>query len=180
MKLNTKEITLSALFTGVISIFSLVAIPTAFVPVTLGVFGVLFSSVVLGKKLGLLSVMVYILIGSFGIPVFSGFRGGISVLLSPTGGYIFSYIFMSLITGFVSDKTNKFSNRKSFIIRLLSCFASLFVCYFFGTLWFITVTPQPLISALFVSVFPFVLFDIVKCVLACVLGSKVQGLINRL
>lgn len=180
MKLNTKEITLSALFSAVIAIFSLIAIPTAFVPVTLGVFGVLFTCVVLGRKLALLSVIVYILTGAIGIPVFSGFKGGMNVLLSPTGGYILSYIFMPFITGFLSDKTRNLNNKKAFFVRLLSCFASIFTCYLMGTLMFMIITHQPLISALSVSVFPFVIFDIIKCVLACVSGNKVQRFINRL
>ena len=110
--------------------------------------------------------------GAVGLPVFSGFRGGVSVLIGPTGGYVFSYILMALITGYVSEKSDKI------IIRLAACIVSLIVCYIIGTAQYMFVMKQGIAAALAACVYPFVLFDLVKCAAAVLIGGRVKKLIS--
>jgi len=173
MKLKTKDITTSAIFAAIISFFSIITLPIGVVPVTLGIFGVLLSAVTLKHRGSVFAVLVFILMGAFGIPVFSGFQGGIQVLTGPTGGYITSYIFMAFITGKICEKVGTYS-KKSFLIKLFACFFSLFVCYLFGTLQFVFVTKTSISQAIFLCVVPFIAFDIVKCVLAAILGETLR------
>ena len=84
------------LFAVVIAICSWISIPTV-VPFTLQTFAVFLAVAVLGGKRGTLSVIVYVLLGAVGLPVFSGFKGGIGVLLNTTGGYIIGFIFSALL-----------------------------------------------------------------------------------
>jgi biotin transport system substrate-specific component len=174
MKITTKEMTLSAIFAAVIAVFSVITIPIGVVPVTLGVFGVLFVSVVLGGKASIVSVLVFILVGAVGLPVFSGLKGGAGVILGPTGGYITSYIFMALITGAVSQKLGKRCDALSFALRFAACIVSLLVCYLLGTLQFMLITSKSFNEALSLCVYPFVIFDIIKCTLAVLLGEQLR------
>ena len=110
MKLNLKEINLIAVFTAVTAILAQISIPIPIspVPVTLSIFGVLLSSLILGRKCGTISQIVYILLGAAGVPVFAGLRGGLSVLLSPTGGYIVSYPIIALVIGSFGPRVSEY------------------------------------------------------------------------
>ena len=85
---RTLNLTLAALFTAVTAVLSQTAIPTPFdVPLTLQTFAVALCGYTLGIKWGLASILTYILLGTAGVPVFSGFRGGVQVLFGATGGF---------------------------------------------------------------------------------------------
>lgn len=168
--MSTKEIAKAALLTAIIAVFSVITFKIGTVPITLSVFAVLFAAVAAGAKTGTAAVAVYILLGAVGLPVFSSFQGGISVLVGPTGGYIISYIFMALIVGIVSGKSKKFA------ARFAACLVSLIVCYALGTLQFCIVMKQSVSYALAACVYPFVIFDIIKCAAAVFLGGKVKEL----
>ena len=117
--------------------------------------------------------MIYILLGAAGVPVFSGFKGGIGVLAGPTGGYIAGFIFSALlyrlITGFKGkqEKPNVFA-----------AFAGLAVCYLCGTLRFISLTSKTASAALSVCVLPFIPFDIIKILLAKLLSLRISKAIK--
>ena len=94
MKKRILNITFAALFTAITAALSQAAIPTPFgVPLTLQTFAVALCGYVLGIKWGLASIITYILLGVFGVPVFSGFKGGAQVLFGATGGFIFGFLF---------------------------------------------------------------------------------------
>ena len=95
-KMKTLDMAYIGLFAVVITICSWISIPTV-VPFTLQTFAVFLAVAVLGGKRGTLSVIVYVLLGAVGLPVFSGFKGGIGVLLNTTGGYIIGFIFSALL-----------------------------------------------------------------------------------
>ena len=104
MKENAKKRTLrlitAALFTAITAVLSQTAIPTPFdVPLTLQTFAVALCGYVLGVKWGLASIAAYILLGTVGVPVFSGFRGGVQVLFGATGGFIFGFLFLTGLCG---------------------------------------------------------------------------------
>ena len=164
--MKTKNLVTSGIFTAVICIFSCLTIPVGTVPVTLSLFAVVLVSVVLGAKNAFMSSLAYIFLGLAGLPVFSGFQSGVMHLLGPTGGYIWSYLFISLIIGYSSDK--------SCPCIFFSSFFSLIVSYILGTLQFSIVQSVSFVSALYICVIPFVLFDIIKIALAIILGTNIK------
>ncbi|MFR6311142.1 biotin transporter BioY, partial [Anaerofustis stercorihominis] len=97
--LKTRTLTKIALCTAVMCIIGPVSVPIPIspVPISLAQLGIYFAVYALGYKYALISVLVYILIGSIGLPVFSGFMGGVNRLIGPTGGYLLGFIFLTLI-----------------------------------------------------------------------------------
>ena len=169
------------MFAAFIAVCAWITIPVGVIPITLQTFAVFLCAVTLGAKRGTLSVLVYILIGAVGVPVFSGFKGGIGTLLGATGGYIVGFIFSAILTGILSEKFCKYSIIKN----VLAMLAGLAVCYLFGTLWFMFVytkstEPTHFISVMMKCVVPFILPDIIKISLAAVLGTKLKKVLNNM
>ena len=163
----------AALLAAVLCILSPVAIPIGPIPITLGVFAVMFAGVILDWKRACTAVAVYILLGLIGLPVFSSGKSGIGVLVGPTGGYIWSYLFMVAIIGLLGGKA-----RESYVQELaysaVACVLSLVVCYFLGTLQFTLVAECGWGYALSVCVYPFIPFDLAKALCASLLGVQIR------
>lgn len=175
--LKLKKLLLAAIFSAVIVIASWIQIPFT-VPFTLQVFAIGLAVGLLGPLYGTLSVIVYILLGLVGLPVFSGFSGGVGALFGVTGGYIFGFIFFAVIEGLFV----KFFGTK-FYILVLGMVAGLIVCYTVGTLWFSfnyfgAITLKNVISSLTICVVPFLIPDIAKILLSGFLVIKLKKLIN--
>ena len=170
---KTYDIVYIAVFAVIMAICSWISIP-ATVPFTLQTFGVFIAAGVLGGKRGTLSVLVFILLGAVGIPVFANFSGGIGVLAGPTGGYIIGFLFSALVMWAME----KLPGKKS-IMQIVSMVVGLVVCYAFGTAWFMVVYgkangPVGLVTALGWCVFPFIIPDLIKIALAYVLSRKLR------
>ena len=99
---NVKFMALSALFGALLCLCSWISIPAGAVSFTLQTFAVALALLTLGGKWGSCAVLVYLALGAVGLPVFSGFRGGIGTLLGPTGGYLFGFMLTSLLYWLVS------------------------------------------------------------------------------
>ena len=170
---KTYDIVYIAVFAVIMAICSWISIPAA-VPFTLQTFGVFIAVGVLGGKRGSLSVLVFILLGAIGIPVFANFSGGIGVLAGPTGGYIIGFLFSALLMWAME----KLPGKKS-VMQIVSMIAGLIVCYAFGTVWFVIVYgrmngPIGFTAALVSCVVPFIIPDIIKIALAYVLSRKLK------
>ena len=170
---KTYDIVYIAVFAVIMAICSWISIPTA-VPFTLQTFGVFVAVGVLGGKRGTLSILVFILLGAIGIPVFANFSGGIGVLAGPTGGYIIGFLFSALLMWAME----KLPGKKS-VMQIVSMIAGLIVCYAFGTVWFVIVYgrmngPIGFTAALASCVVPFIIPDIIKIALAYVLSRKLR------
>ena len=170
---KTYDIVYIAVFAVIMAICSWISIPAA-VPFTLQTFGVFIAVGVLGGKRGSLSVLVFILLGAIGIPVFANFSGGIGVLAGPTGGYIIGFLFSALLMWAME----KLPGKKS-VMQIVSMIAGLIVCYAFGTVWFVIVYgrmngPIGFTAALASCVVPFIIPDIIKIALAYVLSRKLR------
>lgn len=161
-----------ALFAAIIAICSWIQIPLT-VPFTLQTFAVFCTLGILGGKNGTISVLLYIILGAVGVPVFAGFSGGVGVLLGTTGGYIIGFLFTALlywaITHFFGDKLP---------VMIIAMALGLVVCYAFGTAWFMLVYARTtgavgLMTALGWCVFPFILPDCVKIALAILLAKRI-------
>ena len=173
---TTKDLVYTAIFAALIAVCSWISIPTT-VPFTLQTFGVFMAVNTLGGKRGTLAVLVFILLGVVGLPVFSGFTGGVGIILGSTGGYIIGFLFTALIMWAIEH----FFGR-SFPVRILSMLAGLLVCYAFGTVWFHQVYARQngavgWMTVLGWCVFPFIVPDLVKIALAAVLAPRVRKII---
>lgn len=163
---------------AILAICSWLTIP-ATVPFTLQTFAVFFILLVIGGKRGTITILTYILLGLVGVPVFSGFRGGPSVLFGTTGGYILGFLFTGLIFWIMGCLVGK-----KLWMKILALLIGLAVCYTFGTLWFVwmygrNVEQISMMSALGMCVFPFLIPDAAKLALAVVVSSRVRKLVGE-
>lgn len=177
--LTARDMALVAISTAVISVCSWISIPLT-VPITFQTFAVFVTAGLLGKKRGLLSVALYILLGIVGIPVFSGFSGGAGVILAATGGYIIGFLFTALIVGFASDKRSH-----STMFMSLSMILGLIICYAFGTTWFMYVYARNtgeigLLNTLSICVLPFLIPDTLKIILALLVMKRLRKALYKL
>ena len=176
--LSTTDLAYIAICSVLIIICSWISIPTA-VPFTMQTFAVFCSLNLLGGKKGTIAVIVYLLIGAIGVPVFSGFKSGYAILIGPTGGYMLGFIFMGLI--FIAGEILGKGKLK---IRIAAMVIGLIVCYAFGTAWFMVVYTNNtgaigLGTALTWCVIPFIVPDICKMILAIFLSEKLRKELRR-
>ena len=185
---KTTYMALCGLFAALMAICSLISIPLGFtpVPVNLATLGVFLAGGLLGKKYGTIAVTVFVLVGAVGIPVFSEFRGGFSVLAGPTGGYIIGYIVGAFLVGLLIEKllpgkTSRPVEGRTRVKELLSCaFArviGLIACYLLGTIWFMFTTNTGIWAALISCIFPFLPGDALKITAGAILVQKLRHLL---
>ena len=178
MKSKTLFLTRAALLAAVICILAPISIPIGPVPITLGVFAVMLAGTILNWKEAGAAVLVYLLLGVIGLPVFSSGKSGPAVLVGPTGGYLWTFLIMAIIIALFSSKDR--GNRVlETVLAFVACLIALLVCYFFGTIQFMHVASYDLKSALAVCVYPFVAVDIAKAVVASVLGIQIRSRLRK-
>lgn len=168
---KTYDMVYIAMFAVLIAICTWISVPMT-VPFTLQTFAVFLAVAVLGGKRGSLAVLIYILLGAAGIPVFSGFSGGIGILLGNTGGYIIGFLISALLMWLIE----KLFGRRSWVVGI-SMVLGLIVCYAFGTAWFMVVYAHNsgavgLAAVLGWCVIPFIIPDLVKVALALTLSRR--------
>ena len=179
-KLTTYQLTLTAVMAAVICVLGpiSIAIPVSPVPISLGSMAVYLAVTVLGMKLGTLSCLIYLLLGLVGLPVFAGGSAGAAKLFGPTGGYLIGYLFLALIAGaFVGCfAENKWKN---IAFAALGMILGTIVLYALGTAWLAYSAGMDFQAALWAGVIPFIPGDLVKMVIAVLLGSAVRGRLLR-
>lgn len=176
-RLTTTDMAQIALFAALMGICSWISIP-ATVPFTLQTFGVFLAVSVLGGRRGTLAVLVYLLMGMIGLPVFAGFEGGVGCLLTPSGGYLIGFL-LSALTMWAMERL---PGRQTWTLTL-SMVLGLLACYAFGTAWFMAVYARQageigLMTALGWCVFPFVIPDLVKIALARIVTRRLSAAIR--
>ena len=174
--IQTKDAAMIAVCAAVMAVCSWISIPAA-VPFTMQTFGVFLAVGLLGGRNGTLAVVIYLLLGAAGLPVFSGFTGGIGHLFGATGGYIIGFVFSALLMWLME----RFLGR-SLKALVASMIAGLLVCYAFGTAWFMVVYARDsgsigMITALSWCVFPYIIPDALKILLAAVMTRRLRPLI---
>lgn len=171
--MKTKHMTLVALFAAIIVVLAAIpAIPLPFspVPITLQPLGVFLCAALLGSKLGGLSVLIYVLLGAIGLPVFSSGAAGIGVILGPTGGYLIGFVIGAFVIGFLMEK----GPFTGLVRDIFAMAVGLTVIYGLGTLQLSIVTDMPLTKALAVGSLPYIPLDIVKMGLALALARPIK------
>ena len=179
IKKNFRTIDLAYIALGavLITICSWISIPTA-VPFTMQTFAIFFVLSALGGKRGTIAIIVYVLLGAVGIPVFAHFTCGIGILLGSTGGYIIGFILMGPIYWLIVHFL-----QKKLWVEILAMVIGLAVCYSFGTAWFMIVYAQTngavgLAMVLGWCVIPFIIPDLIKLGLALTLARRLSPVLK--
>jgi len=178
---RTKQIALIALFAAAAAGLSQISmyLPFSPVPFSMGIVAVFIAGLLLNPVSAFLSLLVYLIIGAAGAPVFSGFRGGFSVLIGPTGGFLFAYPVMAFFISFCVlfvEKTLK--KRLSVVSAFIILTLSMVICYAGGA-GYLSIHTGSFATALKLSVYPFVAFDLIKIVLSSLLLPYIRKILYR-
>lgn len=176
-RLRTVDMAYIALFAVLMAVCAWISIPIPMtvISVTLQTFAVFAALLTLDGRRGTYAVIVYILLGLVGLPVFSGFKGT-AALVGASGGYIIGFIGTALLYWLLTGRLGN-----SLPVSIIACALGLVVCYAFGTAWFLVVYtsgPMDLAKALGMCVIPFIIPDLVKLALAVILSRRVKGFLR--
>ncbi len=176
-RIQTLDMVYIAIAASLMAICSWISIPTA-IPFTLQTFAVFLVLMLLGGERGTAAVLVYVLLGAVGLPVFSGFAGGMGVILGNTGGYILGFIIMGLIYVLI---TKLFGKKMP--VEICALVLGLIACYAFGTAWFMHIYMRDtgevgILSVLSWCVFPFIIPDLIKMALSCIISKSISPVIK--
>ena len=174
MKNSTYQMTLVALMSAIMCIVGPISIPIGPVPVSLTVMIVYLAVFILGKRLGMLSYGIYFLLGMAGLPVFSGYMGGIGKVLGPTGGYLVGIFALVFFTGIFLERF-----PHTWYLVGIGMILGMGANYFFGTFWFVYQMKCSFLYAATVCIFPFILPDLIKIGIALVLGIQLRKRLRR-
>ena len=172
--MDVRKMARCALFSALLSVCAWVSIPLGDSFVTLQTLGIFLCLGLLGGKWGTASILIYLLLGAVGLPVFSGFRGGMGVLLDTTGGYLTGFLLAGLLYWAL---THHFPNNKK--AETAALVLGLLLCYAFGTLWYWKLYLQGGGSGAFTVVLikcvvPYLLPDAIKLTVARLLTGKLK------
>lgn len=175
--LPIRSITEIALCTATISVSAMISIPLP-VPFTLQIFGIFFALFYLGGARGTASVLLYLLVGAVGLPVFSGFSGGFGRLFDAGGGFIWGFLLMSLVYLLIRPLFARLKRG-----RIVAAFISLLPFYAVGSAWYAAFYTDGsilgYISSLLITVAPFILPDAVKICLAYTISERISRVFRK-
>lgn len=162
-KIETRTLTRIAIITALLCIIGPLSLPIPIspVPISLTQLGVYAAVYTLGKKQGTLAVFLYLIIGTIGVPVFSGFAGGIGKLAGPTGGYLLGFAMMAWVLGTFVERW-----PESRWFQALGMLLGNLLVYVVGTVWLMVQAHLGLGAALMAGVIPYIAFDIIKAAIA--------------
>lgn len=167
--MKTRDLVLYGLFAVIIAILAQISIPLpGGVPFTFQVLAVTMAGVILGPRRGTISVILYVLMGAIGLPVFASFTGGLSIIAGPTGGFILSFPVLAFVAGLFANKS------KNVFIIFLGVIIGATINYLCGTVQFMLITKSNFIYSLTVCVAPFIVFDVFKWAIAIMIGVRVK------
>ena len=169
---KTKNIIFTGLFAAILCVCSQISIPTPFgIPFTLQTFAVALCGYILGAKRGALTVLVYVLLGAVGLPVFAGFAGGFQKLFGATGGFIFGFFAASALCGLGTGKKTVFG-------IILGMFGIL-ICHLCGVLQYSLVTANSVVSSFLTVSGMFLIKDIISVILAYFIALPIKKAVLR-
>lgn len=176
LKLNTQQLTLIGLTTAVLCVLGPLAItiPVSPVPLSLGTLGIYFVVTVLGTKPGVLSILLYLMLGFAGLPIFTGFASGPAKIFGPTGGYLLGYLFLAVICGVSAEKF-----RDRYALRVLGMCLGTGICYLVGTLWLGYQLSLSFTEAFAIGVLPYLPWDLIKLLVGTAMGTKLRKYLLR-
>ncbi len=168
--LSIHQMAMIALMTALTCILGPLSIPIGAVPISFTNFVIFLTVYLLGAKLGAISYCIYMLLGLAGLPVFSAYSGGFAKLAGPTGGYLIGFILTAIISGAFIQKSHCKAG-----LSILGMIIGMIAAYLFGTAWFIIQADCTLWYALTVCVFPFLIGDGIKIIVAAKIGPLLRN-----
>lgn len=172
--MKTKKIAMTAVLAAIICVLAPLSVPAGEIPISLATFAIYIVAATVDWKYSFSAVIIYILLGAAGLPVFASFTGGLQKIAGVTGGYIIGYIPCVLIIGLL---ISRFESKKW--MYFLSMIFGTAVLYAFGTAWYVFQTQSKIGAALAMCVVPFLAGDAIKIVAACAVGMTLRKRIKR-
>lgn len=173
--MSTRNMALCGLFAALLALSSQVVIPLGPVPHTLQIFFVLLAGIILGSRFGAVSVLVWIALGIFGLPVFAQGKAGMSVVAGPTGGFLFGFAVCAFVVGWLTERREASYIRTAAVMLL-----GLAIAYGVGLIGFMVsfkyflAKPMNWYTATTLAVLPFLPFDFVKTLMAAYIGVRIR------
>lgn len=176
-KMKTGNMVMVGMFAALLAVMAQVAIPMpSGIPITLQTFAMVLAGVVLGWKRGGLAVVIYLLLGAVGVPVFANFNRGLNALVGLTGGFLWGFIPLTILSGVILPGTSKFTK---FGMPILFGIVGLGLCYFCGVLQFSVLQGIPFTGAFLMVSLPYLAKDIISVLLAIWIGRILRGRLNK-
>ncbi|MBE7185588.1 MAG: biotin transporter BioY [Methylobacterium mesophilicum] len=176
--MTTRDLALSALFAAIIVVLGIVPpVTLGFIPVpiTLQSMGVMLAGCIIGAKRGALAYVIFVALVAVGLPVLSGGRGGLAVLMGPTGGYVLGWILAAFVTGLIAERTVREEQgewRQLGGFFLASVLGGIVVLYAVGMPWVTAVAGTPF-STVALGSLVFIPGDLLKAAVAAVAARAV-------
>jgi len=170
--MRIKDMAIIAMFTALTAVLSQISVPLPFspVPITLQTFAVYLTGIILGSRRGVVALLVYTLIGLFGLPVFSQGKSGLPTLVGPTGGYIFGFILAVYIIGKIIER----SDNISFFRSLWALIFGVLIIYTLGVVQLQVILGLSFKEALVMGALPYLILELVKTIIGAYLGCNVR------
>ena len=167
--MKTIDLVICSLFAAMTAVLAQISIPfPGGVPLTLQLLSVSLCGILLGSKKGFISILVYVILGAIGLPVFAGFTGGFQYIIGYSGGFLVSFPIVALIIGLISERTN------NMVFIFLSAILGLLINYTVGSLVFSLVTNSSIMAAISACVIPFIFTNLVNILIAKVIWVKLK------
>lgn len=174
--LRIQDLCMIGLVTALICVVAPLSIPLPLgVPMTMQTFIITLAAIILGAKRGATATLLYILLGAFGLPIFSNFTGGWQSIIGPTGGFLISFPLMAYIIGFASNLRTK----KKWALPIGIAVGTI-INFIFGIVMFCIITENDFLVGLTTCVLPFIPVTIIKTVLAYFIGINIKKKIRNL
>ena len=178
------DMVLISISAALIAVCSWISIPLGPVPFTLQTLGILAVMLTAGGRRGTIAVLVYLALGAVGVPVFAGFKGGIASFAGPTGGFLVGFLVSALVYWLLEKlflKKLMTTPVKTWVFGMLAFLIFEVIMYIVRVIWFMTVYaaqtgPVGLATVMGWCVLPFIIPDIVKMVVAVLIGERASKL----
>lgn len=168
-KSKLRAISLCGIFAAVTAVLAQIEVPLPIVPISGQTLAVGLTATIIGSRYGAITMTCYALLGGVGLPVFAGYKGGVQVLVGPTGGYIFGFIVTAFVTGFILEKT-----KHNITMAMVANTVGMIITLVFGAVQLKIVLDMTWNQALAAGVYPFIVVGLIKAYLASWLGINVR------
>lgn len=156
----------AALFTALVIIGGYISIPIGPVPIALADFFIMLAALFLGARWGLASTGLYVFLGALGLPVYAGGKAGLAILFGPTGGFLFGYLALVLVAGFISG-----SGKQSLLKNMAALTAGNILLFAIGVTWLKVQMSLAWGAALSMGLIPFIPGNIIKIIAALAIAK---------
>lgn len=175
---STKNIALMAIFVALMAVCSWISLSFGQITFSLQTFAVFVTVGLLGLKRGTISVVVYILLGLAGVPVFAGFTGGIGVIAGYLGGFIVGFLPAAIIIGLIIMLVKVEGEFKKMMVMFIAMLLGDAVCFLIGGIWFKNVLELDWASTFSLSMAPYIVPDIAKMLVAIIVINRVKAYVK--